>query len=178
MDILEVEIKAWCEGHEDVRRKVLSMGGIFEERVTESDTYFNHPSRDFRETDEAFRIRRSNCSSVITYKGPKLSGRAKTRKEEELGITDPDVMKSILTSLGFREVGTVEKTREVYLLDKVHVTLDSVSGLGTFVELEKMDADRERVEGELFALAEGLGLTRFERKSYLELLLRKFAKSD
>ncbi len=175
MDRLEVEIKAWCGSHDDIREAVISRGGNHEETVTERDTYFNHPSRDFRITDEAVRIRQSGRDSYLTYKGPKLSGRGKTRREEELLIDDPEKMRSILLELGFTEVGRVEKEREIYCLNGVHITLDRVAGLGNFVELEKMDSDYEKVEKKLFDLAGELGLERFERRSYLELILRKLA---
>jgi predicted adenylyl cyclase CyaB len=51
------------------------------------------------------------------------------------------------------------------------VCLDTVHELGTFVELEKLGDDKERIERELFDCASKLGLSRFETRSYLELKL-------
>ena len=46
------------------------------ELPTEShvDTYLAHPCRDFRTTDEAFRIRQFNSQACVTYKGKRLPG--------------------------------------------------------------------------------------------------------
>ena len=38
----------------------------------------------------------------------------------------------------------VDKRREIYFLDNVKVHLDTVAGLGTFVEIEAIDADGTR----------------------------------
>ena len=45
------------------------------------DTYYNHPSRDFAETREALRIRRVDGVPMVTYKGTKLPGEVKARRE-------------------------------------------------------------------------------------------------
>jgi adenylate cyclase class 2 len=140
--------------------------GVFRE----NDTYFNHPHRDFRKSDEALRLRLCQNCSILTYKGPRLSGRAKTRVEYEVPVGDMETMRKVLTSLGFIESGRVFKEREKYRLRDIEIAIDSVEGLGDFVELEKRGIDREKAEEELFALAIELGLERFETKSYLELL--------
>ena len=109
--------------------------------------------------------------TVLTYKGPRLGGRSKTRVEQEADIADYAAVAIILSSLGFVESGRVAKVRKIYHLNDVELCLDRVEGLGLFIELEKKDTDREKVEAVLFNLAEQLGLTRFERRSYLELIL-------
>ncbi len=169
--MLEIEIKSHCDDLASVRGKVLSMGGSLRESRREADLYFNHPSRDFRVTDEAFRIRSVNGKTVITYKGPRLGTRSKTRFEEEVGVESYESIKTIFLKLGFIEVMEVRKERELFMVGDVEVCLDRVEGIGDFVELEKRGEDREAVEGELFALAEKLGLSRFETRSYLEMVL-------
>ena len=49
--------------------------------------------------------------------------------------------------------------------------MDDVRNLGHFVELEKQGDSKDEIEAELFRLADTLGLERFERRSYLEMLL-------
>ncbi|HOO72883.1 MAG TPA: class IV adenylate cyclase [Spirochaetota bacterium] len=171
MELLEIEIKAYCEDGTAAETRIMELGGVFIEARREEDIYFNHPCRDFRITDEALRLRGVGGSTVLTYKGPKLGGRSKTRVEQEADIPDRAAVKAILTSLGFVESGRVAKERKLYHLHDVEICLDRVEGLGLFIELEKKDTDREKVEAVLFSLAEELGLTRFERRSYLELIL-------
>jgi adenylate cyclase class 2 len=169
--MLEVEIKAYCDDPAALRDRVTELGGTLEGSLIEEDSYFNHPSRDFATTDEAFRIRRTPEGSVVTYKGPKIGERSKTRYENEVALDDADAFAEILLRLGFRPVRAVKKRRELYALEGAHVCLDSVEGLGYFAEIEILSEDREEAEQKLFTLAERLGLARFERRSYLELLL-------
>ena len=145
------------------------------------DTYFNHPARDFAQTDEAFRIRSIGDDNLLTYKGPLIDRQTKTRQEVEVGCeagpAGRDKLRSMLLALGFREVRTVVKRRAPYHLDwqgrDVEATLDDVEGLGTFVELESIAAagNWESARDALLQLAQQLGLEHSERRSYLQLLL-------
>jgi adenylate cyclase class 2 len=171
--MLEIEIKAYCDDHDSIIKKIIFLNGKFIRQVAERDIYFKHPSRDFALTDEALRIRHKRDISVLTYKGPKLSNRSKTRIEHEIEFSDPDSMIDILYNLGFGIAGEINKMRNIYNINEIEVCLDKVEDLGNFVELEKRSMDKERGEKELFDLADELGLSRFERKSYLELMLEK-----
>jgi adenylate cyclase, class 2 len=171
MELLEIEIKAYCDNEDDVLSRIQALGGRLVERRTERDAYFNHPGRNFKKTDEALRIRDTGDSAVLTYKGPKIGNRSKTRIEHEAGIDDAAGLAEILRDLGFVESGRVVKDRRLYTIEGIEICLDRVEGLGLFVELEKKHTNREKIETELFALAEKLGLSRFERRSYLEMIL-------
>jgi adenylate cyclase class 2 len=176
--VIEVELKGYAneEIFERVKEKY-----EFLRREYHEDTYYNHPCRDFRETDEALRIRvkrfDGHFEAFLTYKGPKIDENSKTRREIEVEITDPDKHAEILKNLGFVEVLTVEKKREKYYVEKgVVVTLDDVDGLGKFIEIEAMTEDEKEVPElveKLRKILLELGVKRFERRSYLELLLEK-----
>ncbi|MBP7736718.1 MAG: class IV adenylate cyclase [Spirochaetes bacterium] len=169
MDLLEIEIKSYCDDHDAVIEKARTLGARRGKTLRERDLYLNHPGRDFRKTDEALRLRQVGDEVVLTYKGPKLGAVSKTRREEEVPVGSFEKTLDILTLLGFIPSGTVEKDREIYTLGDIEICIDRVDGLGNFVELELKGTDRERVEKELFRIAGELGLDRFERRSYLEL---------
>ncbi|HDD34114.1 MAG TPA: CYTH domain-containing protein [Thermofilaceae archaeon] len=76
---------------------------------------------------------------------------------------------AILSYLGFKELATVKKLREVYVLDDVEVCLDRVEGLGEFVEVESRGASSR----ELVELLEELGAGELVAETYLELVLRR-----
>jgi adenylate cyclase class 2 len=150
------------------------------------DRYFNHPARDFRQTDEALRIRQIGGESRITYKGPKVGRRAKTRREIELPVGGPDPadgarLGDLLESLGFRPVREVRKRRQTLNLPwdgrDLEIAFDEVDGLGAFIEIETVaqDADRDAAEQTILAVAARLGLTDPEPRSYLGLLLAQDA---
>ncbi len=153
----------------------------------QQDFYFAHPARDFRQTDEALRIRVQDQYAAVTYKGPKVDQQTKTRREIEVplrSVQDAERFGELLRALGFRRVREVTKRRVVFHLNwqqrDVEVCLDEVTGLGLFVEMETAadqttcDAARRSV----LELAERLGLAHGERRSYLELLLEQDASSQ
>jgi len=180
---LEVEQKFKVASLAVVREKLLALGARFGEPLDQADTYFAHPARDFAQTDEALRLRRVGERTWITYKGPKLDLATKTRRELELPLpTGSDVFdrhSELLEALGFRPVATVHKRREPAHLVRdtlaVEVALDTVAGVGQFVELEVStdDGRRQIAQSAIASLAKQLDLSDSERRSYLELLLEK-----
>lgn len=179
----EVELKFRAADLTALRRWLeacnADVGGI----KRQTDRYFNHPARDFAETDEALRVRLDDDQARLTYKGPKIDKATKTRREIEIPFSDgpaaANQLADLLTALGFREVRTVAKTRSIYRLayhsQAIELAIDEVDGLGTFVELEASAdaASLDSVRGRLLQLAGELMLGDSERRSYLELLLER-----
>ncbi|ASA77205.1 class IV adenylate cyclase [Thermococcus sp. 5-4] len=176
--MIEIEVKGYA--NEAVFERVRENFKLIRKEYHE-DTYFRHPCRDFAETDEALRIRirrfNGHFEAFLTYKGPKIDQNSKTRMEIEVPISDPDKHTEILRNLGFEEVLTIEKTREKYYVDKgIIIDLDEVNGLGKFIEIEALAEGKEVVEETvkiLREILESLGVERFERRSYLELMLER-----
>lgn len=171
--MLEIEIKSSCDDLELLKEKIIKSGGIFESSEIEHDVYYNHPCRDFKKTDEAFRIRHSGNLTFLTYKGPKIGEKTKTRFEKEILIGSAEDLNIILNKLGFEEAGEIIKERETYKLSGITVCLDKVNGLGSYAELEIISDEKDKSEKLLFETAGKLGLNKFERRSYLELILLK-----
>jgi adenylate cyclase, class 2 len=177
----EVEQKFPLADSAAVLGQLAALGAKAAGQCEQVDCYFNHPSRDFAQTDEALRIRQVDGRSLITYKGPKIDQETKTRHEIELplatGATAGDDFAQLLLALGFVSVAKVHKHRRTLDLDwqghEVEVALDDVTGVGHFVELEisataaTLDAARRA----LVDLAAHLKLGASERRSYLELQL-------
>ena len=178
----EVEQKFHVKDLAALREKLGSSGATVAGEVEQADTYFAHPQRDYAETDEALRLRRVGEKNFVTYKGPKLDATTKTRTEIEIPIEEGQFGRAqgeaLLKALGFRQVADVIKNRQTYHMDcdgqTVEIALDTVTGLGTFVELE-IGVDSQTAVAparEMLAqLAGQLGLEHNERRSYLELLL-------
>ncbi|MGA1792597.1 MAG: class IV adenylate cyclase [Thermoplasmatota archaeon] len=154
-------------------------GARFKYMASQDDTYLSHPSRDFSRTDEALRVRteerEGEFAVKMTYKGPKVSELSKARLEKEVGITggSRDEILQILSHLGFNEVMTVRKVRRTFDLDGIEVDLDIVEKLGVFCEMELFSEDVREAERRIIEAMDSLGFNRFERRSYLELLLSK-----
>ena len=169
--MLEIEVKAYADDLKKVELTLRDMGAQFIEEIQQIDTYYNHPCRNFVETDEALRIRRSGTKYYLTYKGKKIDPESKTREEIEVEIADVHTAAELLVSLGFSPVADVKKVRKVYRLDTFTVCLDDVVNVGTFVEVEICGEHVEELRNSALSILNALNLKDYERKSYLELLL-------
>lgn len=170
---VEVKVRTSLDG---VEERLRGLGAEPVAEKTQVDTYFSAPHRDFAETDEALRVRSEDGDAYVTYKGPKRDTETKTREEHETAVGEIETASAVFESLGFKEFGTVEKHRRVYVLDDVTVTLDDVEGLGEFVEVEvenSGDEDADAARAEVFDTLERLGLDPADSitDSYLELLV-------
>jgi adenylate cyclase class 2 len=165
--------------------RLAGYGATLGEPVGQSDQYFAHPSRDFVQTDEALRIRIEGDKCFVTYKGPKVDKKTKTRQEIELPLgsanTDGKKFSELLHAIGFSPVAKVLKTRRPFRIHyagrDVEGSYDLVDKVGAFIELElKVDeAELEEAKRVIGELAGKLDLGPSIRHSYLEMLLEKNA---
>jgi len=172
--MIEVEVKAKADLSK-VRPILENIGAVKIGVEEQSDTYFAAPHRDFAKTDEALRIRNLDGRAVLTYKGPKLDSVSKTRKEFETFVDEKNTIE-ILHALGFSEAGAVRKSREVFRAGDITVCLDSVEGLGEFLEVEIVAGEEQElgpIRLKLFELLKQFGVREEDsiRTSYLELVL-------
>ena len=185
--MIEVELKYPLPPGTDVAALLAPLAPRVLHSQVQRDIYFQHPARDFRQTDEAFRIRSFGDENIVTYKGPLLDRVSKTRIETEVSFEQGEAgrerMQSILISLGFDPRPPVVKERlerEAHWEGQViHLCHDRVEGLGEYLELETL-APRDRWENArdtLLRLASVLGLQEPERRSYLQLLADKYGES-
>jgi len=198
--MIEVEIKVKISDPNLIRKKFEDINGVYKLSLHHEDTYFNMPKglRDFKRTDEALRLRKSiefnrdvkamtqKINYFITYKGKKIDKTTKTREEIEVKINEIEDMKNLLKLLGFREVFTVIKERELYEFlfkdMRIEALIDYLPILKqNFVEVELMTESYEDIEKSrkiLFQFLEKFGIKKEEsiRKSYLELIAEKLNK--
>lgn len=186
--MFEIEQKFAVPDRESFLSALADLNPDREEIHNHSDTYYRHPCRDFEQTQEALRIRRTDGVASITYKGQKLpqaDATMKARKELEWALGENDVdgsqMDQLLLSLGFAHVTTVSKHRRSYSWTEGKnsdfcVTLDSVENVGLYAEIELLVSDESEIANaseRISNLADLLGLDQPERSSYLEMLLAR-----
>ncbi len=177
----EVEIKYAVQNLPSFIERVSQLDGSFEEPIIQEDSYFQHPNRDFSQTDEALRIRQVGDQHFITYKGPKFDSTTKTRQEIELPIGTGNLtgchFSELLTALGFTLVAKVKKKRRNAKVDwqdrLVTISIDDLDEMGTFVEIELISTKDSLSQDQesLLQLANHFGLTNSLQTSYLEMLL-------
>lgn len=174
--MIEIEAKLKVEALEPLRRRLKALGAELMGNSVQRDVYFQHPSRDFAETDEALRLRVDSAGGChLTYKGPKAQSTVKVREEWSTPIEDPKSTHAILGRLGFTPTASVVKSRETWQLGKAKVCLDSVRKLGCFVEVEAPSSLRGKAAVSL--VEDTISRLKLSRKqlvpeTYLELILK------
>lgn len=180
----EVEVKFPLSGSgAQTVTRLTELGAVGGESIVQSDHYFNHPVRDFAQTDEALRIRSVENQNWVTWKGPKVDAETKTRREIELplghGTQTAEQLAEVLQILSFRSVAVVRKTRRCFHLKRgthnFEIAFDEVDGIGRFLEIELVATpdDVPVAQTAVLELAKELNLTDSESRSYLAMVLEQ-----
>src|SRR6266536_3210146 len=113
--VLEIEQKFADADFADLQQRLTALGVTDFVTRLEEDHYHNAPDRDFKQTGEAFRMRRVGQANFLTYKGPRRDPAVKIRPELEIALRDGDAaadeMLQLLRHLGYRPVAVVRKRR-------------------------------------------------------------------
>ncbi len=193
---IEVEVKVPLTDLHALGKLLQSRGSRILSSETQYDEYYDHPCKSFKETDEAVRLRRRVPSGTrrstkgesgqileLTYKGPRVDSKSKSRVEVSLVVDDSESAKLFLERLGFKYVTTIIKRRVFYKVGDAIASLDDVEGVGLFLEIERIVAsggEVEKTRDELLRLISSLGLdpSASIRDSYLELYQRKVGQGS
>lgn len=180
--MLEVEVKIKAPLKETIE-KLENLGFVKGTTVYEKDVYYNGTNKDLRAEDKALRIREyrdfstEKAKFVMNFKGPKIDSLSMTREETEFEIPSFAAGEALFNGLGFFPAGTVEKTRTYYNKNDIECCLDTVTGLGEFLEIEIMaeESDYDSAMNCIKELITSLGLSMNDsiRTSYLCMLTQK-----
>jgi len=143
MQHLNIEIKARCQNLDRIRQLLKSRSADAKGVDHQVDTYFNVPAG-------RLKLRQGNIENeLIFYQRNNQAG--PKRSDVSIAPVEPNSpLKDVLSKvLGVLVV--VDKQREIYFIDNVKILLDTVVGLGTFVEIEAIDSDGSRTAGQLQA---------------------------
>lgn len=132
MTHLNVEIKARCTDPDAVRAVLSSRGARYAGTDRQTDTYFRVPNG-------RLKLREGQIENALIHYQRKDQAGPK-RSEVSLYPAQPgsNLKQVLTTALGLLVV--VDKTREIYFIDNVKFHIDVVKGLGSFVEIEAIDA--------------------------------------
>lgn len=179
--MIEIEAKAKINDFKEMELRLNKINAKKIKTEYQDDLYFNSPIVDFGESDEALRIRKTKSEHeeniFITYKGPKIDKKSKTREEIEMKIEDYEKCEKIFKHIGFNPIARVSKKRDIYEFENYEISLDDVKGLCPYMEIEIVledGTDYEEAQNRLFEIFKKLDISSgFERTSYLELLENK-----
>ncbi len=164
-----IEIKArLCEPLAAEEKVKLFTGNQLNDVLHQVDTFYRCPFGRMK-----IREINNNITELIFYKRAN-SAAAHESKYYKFNLFFPKLFKFVLkAALGVR--GIVEKERKLYFYDNTRIHLDSVKGLGTFIELEYVVDDshpEEKGYDVINTLMTELGINQKEllSVSYIDLL--------
>ncbi len=139
MKDVEIEIQVRVSDAAKLRRFLKEKAKYIAESY-QKDEYFTPVHRDFVGTKpvaEWLRLRESG-KGVITYKNWHYGADGKSAycDEYETMVDDVGQMRKIFDALNIKPIITVEKTRRSWRYKDYEISLDQVTGLGDFVEVE------------------------------------------
>lgn len=142
---IEIEIQVKIENSIPLM-EFLSEKGDFQSEERQVDEYFSPTHSDFlaqRPVREWLRIRDAGNDHVVCYKNWHFDENGKSRycDEYETAVEDGGKLRKIFLSLGFRPIVTVDKARKTWTFKDYEIAVDSVKGLGDFVEIEYIGED-------------------------------------
>ena len=176
MSFINIEIKARTSNADSIREYLLDHGAQFKGIDEQTDTYFNV-------VQGRLKLREGNIEkNLIYYNRPDQEG-PKQSDFQLFAVDDANSLRNILTSaLGVKVI--VKKKREIYFIDNIKFHLDTLEGLGNFVEIEASNKDHQVSVDKLheqcahYMKEFGVGEKDLINCSYSDMLLRPPAGGD
>lgn len=169
----EAELKYHLQSPKNFIHKLKKSGAtLFTPENKETDWYMGHNNTEFLTPTISLCIRKMLPSGInlLIVKGPDLS------QCEAVRIEDAEKTVSMFTTLGYHCILNYTKSREIYFLDKFHITIDKLDKLGSFAEFAIMTDDQSKLPlytDQLRHLAAKFGFTEkdLEKNNYKTLML-------
>lgn len=171
MKDIEIEIQVNIERSQPLI-DFLEKNADFQKENHQTDEYFSPSHRDFigvRPVNEWLRLRDSGGKYSINYKNwyRDKNGKSHHCGEYETKIEDLTQLRKILGVLDFKFIVTVDKLRKTWTYKDYEIDVDSVKGLGDFVEIEYIGkeekVDPKKVTEEMVNFLKSVGCGQIKR---------------
>lgn len=135
--MIETEVKiSFPDGAAQARDLIERQGyAVSVPRTLETDQLFDRGAAELRNADHLLRLRRSGSRSTVTYKGPAVRERYKSREEIEFDVSDASAFELVLNRMGYTPGFRYEKYRTKFAAPPGLITIDETP-IGVFLELE------------------------------------------
>lgn len=152
---IEVEIQVQVENTKKLLA-FLKKNGEFLGEKRQVDKYFTLAHRDFtkvRPINEWLRLRDSTGKFSINYKNwhREKDGRSHYCDEYESTVENMVQLENIFEAIDTKPLVIVNKLRKMWLYDDLEIAIDSVKGLGDFIEIEYKGKNSKKNPSEITA---------------------------
>lgn len=147
---IEIELKFPLENSVEVIEFLNKHAKSDKKDISQKDTYYNAPHRDFVSVKYPFewlRIRETQKGFSLDYKHfhPENVKVTDYCDEFETKVENVESLKKIMQNLNFKELICVDKNRSTWIFKDVEIAIDDVKELGNFIELElKKEVDNPK----------------------------------
>ena len=169
MAFINIEIKARTSRADFIRQYLLSHEAELHGTDEQTDTYFNVASG-------RLKLREGNIeNNLIYYQRIETAGVKQSNVELVNAGDGPGLRNLLAKALGVKAV--VKKKREIYYIRNVKFHLDTLEGLGSFVEIEASNrfedipAEKLRQQCEAYMTEFGVGQEDLVNMSYSDMIL-------
>ena len=166
-----IEIKAKCKDQDKVRDILKGEGADFKGLDIQTDTYF-------RVQHGRLKLRKGNIeNNLIHYDRPNQEGPKQSSVLLYKSNPDSNLKAILMKAIGVLVV--VEKKREIYFIDNIKFHIDTVAGLGAFIEIEAIDENgsigKERLQAQCEHYLARFGVCKNDLVdcSYSDLMMNK-----
>ncbi len=180
IDHIEIEVKIACENSSEIESRLQALSAHLIGCWSETDMFFDFEDNRLKNNDSALRLRardninEGHTSYRLTFKGPRLEGDYKCRREIELVIESPDAIQSLLEALGLKPFIAYTKTRNSWKYQNCTIEIDNIPDLGNFIEIE--GPNKEAIDKVLKSL--NLTDKPIIKQSYLEMIMEYQHKQE
>ena len=169
MAFINIEIKARTSRADLIRQYLLSHEAELHGIDQQTDTYFNVPGG-------RLKLREGNIeNNLIYYQRTETAGVKQSNVELVKTEDGPGLRNLLAKALGINAV--VKKKREIYYIRNVKFHLDTLEGLGSFVEIEASNrfedipAEKLRQQCEAYMTEFGVGPEDLVNMSYSDMVI-------
>lgn len=169
MAFINIEIKARTSRAPFIRQYLLNHQAQVHGTDEQADTYFNVPNG-------RLKLREGNIENNLIYYQRAETAGAKQSNVDLIKTEDGPGLRNLLTkALGVKAV--VKKKREIYYIGNVKFHLDTLEGLGSFVEIEAsnrfedISAEKLRQQCEAYMREFGVEAGDLVNMSYSDMII-------
>lgn len=159
----EIEIKARVKNLAKLKQNLESKGIIFGPSLKQKDVSYGWPGVAGAAPGSVWLRIRAENDHKITFTLKKPVGGELDNIEHETEVSNAKELESIINYLGYEIHSELTKVRHKALYKDIEICLDSVDGLGDFIEAEKLVEDDfayDEVKQELWELFDELGISK------------------
>lgn len=174
MKLKNYEFKARAYDIERLEQKLLEFNPVFKGEDHQVDTYFNV-------AEGRLKLREGNIENALIYYERPDTANAKQSVIILYEHQPENSLKDILTRVNGIKV-IVDKRRKIYFIGNVKFHFDTITELGTFIEVEatdetgQIDVEELQKQCNFYSSFFGIQTTDYIGKSYSDMMLDKSGK--